>query len=291
MSSRTRALIALFIAVVLGSTSGLLIKVSAWDALALNGARSLIAAGVVWIYLRRPQFTWSRAQIGGAICYALAISTFVVATRWTTAANAVFLQFTAPLWVAVFSIWLLGERPRLFDWLTMVAVAVGMLLFFGGELTPTGFWGNIIAIVSGMSLGMMYTTLRLQKDGSPTETILLGNLFAAAAGLPFILLGDQPFDTRNMAIILFMGVLQLGLPFLIISLAIKEISAIETILTQTLAPITNSIFVYIGIGERPAGYALAGAIIVTVAITANAISAARDRTAVPAPHMAPDSAS
>ncbi|MFN2136267.1 MAG: DMT family transporter [Candidatus Promineifilaceae bacterium] len=286
MSSRTRAFIALFVAVILGSTSGLLIKISGWDALALNGARSLIAAGVVWAYLRRPQFTWSGAQIGGAAAYALAITTFVVATRWTTAANAVFLQFTAPLWVALFSIWLLGERPKRSDWLTMAAVALGMLLFFGGALTPTGFWGNIVAIVSGMSLGMMYTALRMQRDGSPTETILLGNLIAAAVGLPFIFLNSQPFDAFNVSIVLFMGVLQLGLPFLLISLAIKEISAIETVLTQTLAPVTNSLFVYLGIGERPSGSALAGAIIITLAIVANAWGAAR--TTRPRPSRPPE---
>lgn len=287
MSSRTRALIALFFAVVLGSTSGLLIKISGWDALALNGARSLLAAGVVWLYLRRPTFTWSRAQTGGALSYALAIATFVVATRWTTAANAVFLQFTAPLWVALFSIWLLGERPRRIDWLTMVAVALGMLLFFGGQLTPSGYWGNVIAIFSGICLGLFYTTLRMQKDGSPTETILLGNLIAAAIGLPFIILGDQPVNPMEMGIILFLGIFQLGLPFLIISLAIKRISAIETILTQTLAPIFNSLFVYLGIGETPAPWALLGAAVITIAVTTNAVAAARGKPTGPIPQSDP----
>ena len=275
MTSRTRAVLALLLSVLLFSTSGLLIKLSSWDALALNGARSLIAAAVIWLYLRHPHFTWSRVQVGGAILYALTIITFVQATKWTTAANAIFLQFSAPLWVALFGIRLLGERPKRSDWATMIAVAFGMLLFFGGDLTRTGYWGNLLAIFSGMCMALMLITLRLQKEGSPTETILLGNLIAAAIGLPFILLGDQPLNPREISIILFLGIFQQGLPFIIVTLVIKQLRAIEMILIQTLEPILNPIWVYLFIDERPSPSALLGAVIVTTAITINAIATAR----------------
>lgn len=275
MTPRSRAIVALLLAVLFFSTSGLLIKLSSWDALALNGARSLIAAAVIWIYLRRPNFTWSRTQVGGAFLYALMVITFVQATKWTTAANAVFLQFTSPLWVALFGIWLLGERPKRINWLTMIAVALGMLLFFGDDLTRTGYWGNLLAIFSGICMALMLIALRLQKDGSPTETILLGNLLAAAIGLPFIILGDQPLNPREISIILFLGIFQLGLPFIAVTLAIKQLRAIETILIQTLEPILNPIWVYLFIGERPSPSALLGAAIVTAAVTINAIAAGR----------------
>ena len=128
MKTHTQAVVALVISILFLSTSGLLIKLSSWDALALNGARSLLAAAVIWIYLRRPNFTWSRAQVGGALAYTVMLITFVQATRWTTAANAIFLQFTAPLWVALFGIWLLGERPQRSDWMAMAAIAFGLSL-------------------------------------------------------------------------------------------------------------------------------------------------------------------
>ena len=198
MNTHGRAVALLLLSVIFLSTSGLLIKLSSWDALALNGARSLIAAAVLWIYLRRPNFTWSLAQVGGAILYAVTIITFVQATKWTTAANAVFLQFTAPVWVALFGIWLLGERPQRIDWTTMIVIGIGMFLFFGDELTPTGYWGNLLAIFSGICMALMLIALRKQKAGSPTETILLGNLIAAAIGLPFILFGDQPVNPREL---------------------------------------------------------------------------------------------
>jgi drug/metabolite transporter (DMT)-like permease len=275
MTSRARAVIALLIAILFFSTSGVLIKLSSWDAVALNGARSLIAAAVMWAYLRRPTFTWSRAQVGGAIAYAVMLITFVQATKWTTAANAVFLQFTAPLWVALLGFLLLGERPKRIDWLTMSAVAVGMFLFFSGELSRFGYWGNLLAIFSGICMALMLIALRRQKAGSPTETVLLGNLLAGVIGLPFIVFGDQPFNLPEIAILLFLGIFQLGLPFIVVTLAIKQLSAIETILIQTLEPILNPIWVYLFIGERPSPAALAGAFVVTAAVTLRTIAAGR----------------
>ena len=283
MSPRTRAILALIFSVVLGSTSGVLIKLSNWDAMALNGARSLIAAVFVWAYLRHPNFTWSRAQVGGAIFFALQTITFVQATKWTTAANAIFLQFASPVWVALFSIWLLGERPSRREWATIAAVGLGMLLFFGGELTQTGIWGNLVAVLSGICTALALIAMRAQKDGSPTETILLGNLIAAAIGLPFILFGDQPINAREIGLIFYFGIFQLGLAFLIVSLVVKELSAIETILIQTLAPILLSLWVFLIIGEKPSPPALAGAAIITTAVTLNALGAARHKPAVTPP--------
>jgi drug/metabolite transporter (DMT)-like permease len=265
----------MLLAILFGSTSGLFIKLSNWDALALNGARSLIAAAVVWAFLRHPNFTWSRAQLGGAFFYALMLITFVQANRWTTAANAAVLQYTAPLWVALFSVPLLGERPQRSDWLTMIAIAVGMILFFGGELSPTGLRGNLIAIFSGMCVALFFIALRQQKDGSPTETVLLGNLLAAAVGLPFVFIADQPVDLREISIIIFLGIFQLGLTFILITLAIKHLSAIESILIESLAPVLNPVWALIFINEIPAPTAIAGAAVIITAITIRAITAAR----------------
>ena len=275
MKTHTQAVVALVISILFLSTSGLLIKLSSWDALALNGARSLLAAAVIWIYLRRPNFTWSRAQVGGALAYTVMLITFVQATRWTTAANAIFLQFTAPLWVALFGIWLLGERPQRSDWMAMAAIAFGMLLFFAEELAVTGIWGNVLAIFSGMLMALMLISLRKQKDGSPAETVLLGNLIAGIIGLPFIIFGDQPLNVAEISIILFMGILQLGVPFIVVSLAVKELRALEMILIQTLEPILKPIWVFIFIGERPSPMSLVGAAIVTTAVTLHAIASTR----------------
>lgn len=274
--SRSHSVVALFLAMILFSTAGLLIKLSQWDALALNGARNLIAAVVILIYLRRPRFTWSRTQIGGAIFYAFTTIAFVQANRWTTAANAIFIQFTAPLWVALFGIWLLGERPRRIDWLTMVVVGLGMILIFGNELSGEGFRGNILALMSGMSLALMLISLRKQKGGSPAETVLLGSLISFAIGLPFILFGAQPTNAQELGIIVFLGIFQLGIPFIVVTQVVQQLSAIETILIQTIEPVLNPIWVFLFVGERPSLSAIIGALIVMTAVTVRGIVAAKN---------------
>ncbi len=182
-----RAVWLLLICVTLWSTSGVLIKESTLPAMAIVSGRSLLTAIVVALYIRRPHFTWSLPQIGGAVMQAATFVLFVMATQMTSAANAILLQYTAPLWVALFGIWYLHERPRRIDYITMAMIAFGMLLFFGDKLTGSGMVGNILAIISGITMAWMTLFLRKQKDGSPMETILLGNILAAVIGLPFLL--------------------------------------------------------------------------------------------------------
>ena len=271
--TRTRAVLFLFLAATMFSTAGLFIKLISISPLALVGARSLIASLIIIIWLRRPRFTWNRYQIGGAVALMGAQLFFVIATRQTTAANAVFIQFTAPVYVALLGIWFLGERARPLDWATMFIIGVGFFLFFGDKLTPQGFWGNINALISGISLAWLMLFLRKQKDGSTTETMLLGNLLAAVVGLPF-LLRESP-TLADWGGVLFLGVFQLGIPFILMSVAIRYLTAVEAILIQTLEPVLNPIWVFLVVGETPTPLALVGGCVVLTAVTLRAILASR----------------
>ena len=272
--TRPRAILTLACAATLFSSAGLFIKILTISPLALVSARSIIATAVIALWLRRPHFTWSVAQIGGAIALAFTQIFFVLATRQTTAANAIFLQYTAPIYVAIFGFWFLGERPKGYDWLTMAAIIVGFLLFFNDDLSPTGWWGNIYAILSGITLAWLLLFLRKQKDSSTAETILLGNLLAAIIGFPFLLTASP--TPGDWAGILFLGVLQLGIPFIMMSVAIKWLTAVEAVLIQTLEPIFNPIWVFLVIGETPSWLALAGGLVVLIAVTGRAVLAARE---------------
>jgi len=252
-----------------------LIKLSSWQTLPLNGARSLISAIVIWIYLRRPQFIWSRAQIGGAIAYALTINTFVLATKMTTAANAILLQYTSPFWVALLGIWILGEKPRRLDWGAMAVLMFGVLLFFGEQLSAANLAGNIIALFSGVCLAMMVLLLRKQKNGSPTETLLLGNIISAIIGIPFVF--GQEWSPPQVGILLFLGIVQLGIPFILYAIVIKHLDAIEAILIQMLEPILNPIWVAIWVSERPSPLAMWGGLIVLGAVTTRAVLSIKDK--------------
>ena len=161
---------------VLWSLGGLLVKGVSWNPLAIAGARGAIAAVVLVIAARRPRFSWSFAQVGGAVTFAVTVILSIIATKLTTAANAILLQYTAPVHVALFGAWFLGEWVTRSDWITIALVLGGMALFFLDRLTLGGLVGNVCAICSGVSYAGMVVLLRKQKDSSPIESILLGNI-------------------------------------------------------------------------------------------------------------------
>lgn len=278
---RRRAVLLMLATVFLWSTSGLFVKVSSLNPIALAGGRSAITAIVLLIYLRRPHFSWSFEQIAGAICMAATFFLFITATRLTSAANAIVLQYSAPIYVALFGAWYLGERTHSYDWWTMGVIGVGMLLFFGDKLTTQGMVGNIMAMVSGVTMAWMTLFLRKQRHGQAGETILLGNALTAVVGLPFLFAATvEPVD---WAILLYMGVLQLGVPFIFYSIAIRSLEALETILLAMLEPILNPIWVFLVIGERPGPMAILGGMIVIGAVTVRALIATGALGRKPAP--------
>ncbi len=272
-TERKRALLYMTIAVLLWSVGGLLIKLSSWDALALNGGRNAVAVVLIWAYLKRPLFTFSRLQIGGAIAFAIMNTSYVLATQLTTAANAVFLHYTAPIWVLFFSAWLLKEKPKKIDWATLAAIIVGIVLMFSGQLSGDGLWGNFFGLLSGLLLSIVIIILRKQKDGSPTETLLLGMIMAAVVGLLFV--PSQPINPREISIVLALGVAQFGLPFLLYTIAIKTLTAVEAVLIQALEPALNPLWVAMAVGEVPPITAVFGSVIILASVVIRGIIGSR----------------
>src|SRR5690349_22533762 len=149
MQQRFIAPVLLVITALLWSLGGVLIKSIDWPPMAIAAGRSIAAIPVLLVCARGQRFTFSPAQVGGAIAYAATVALFVFATRMTTAANAIFLQYTAPIYVAIVGRWYLGERAHPIDWLAILLALLGIALFFFDRLTISGFWGNIIALASG----------------------------------------------------------------------------------------------------------------------------------------------
>ena len=272
--STRQAIFNLIIAIFFFSLSGVLIKLSNWEALPLNSGRSIVACLFLLLVAGKPKFTWSPTQIGGAVAYVGTLLTFVIATQLTTAANAVFLQFTAPVYVAVLGIWLLREMPRRSDIFFMAIALLGMGLFFGDELTPAGMTGNLVAILSGICLAFLITLLSKEKNGSPLATVVLGNFLSALVGIPALL--GQSWDWGEVALILLLGVVQLGFPFLLYTQAIKHLRALEVMLIQSLEPILNPIWVFIVVAELPAPLATIGSLVVLIAVMGRAYVTIRE---------------
>jgi drug/metabolite transporter (DMT)-like permease len=268
---RRKAVAYLVITAFCWSLGGLLIKLVNWNPMAIAGARSAVAALVLLVVIRRPHLTWSYNQVAAAFFYAATVILFVVSTKLTTAANAIVLQYTAPIYIALFGGWFLGERPRLLDWLTIAAAVCGMVLSFLDRLTTEGYWGNALAIISGLTFAWFVLFMRRQKSGSPIESVLLGNIFAALICLPFMI-RSAPAGSSSWVGLILLGVVQMGVPYIFYSKAIKHVTAIEAILIPIFEPVLNPIWVLLLTGEAPGVHTLAGGVIVISSVVARGMT-------------------
>lgn len=269
----------LLIAALCWSLGGVLLKSVAWPPLAVAGGRGLVAAGFLLLVCgRRLRFTWSPVQLGAAVAYAGCTVLFATANKLTTAANAILLQYTAPVWVALFGAWLLGERAQRADWLTILAAFVGMGIFLYDGLRLHDLAGIVVAIASGVCFGAMILLLRKQKDGSPIESIILGNALGALIGLP-AMWSAPPLSAGGVGALLLLGVVQLGVAYLLYARALKHVTALEAVLIPVIEPILNPVWVMLVIGEKPSPVALLGGTIVLGAVTWRAVDSIRARQA------------
>jgi drug/metabolite transporter (DMT)-like permease len=274
-----RAVGQLVLAALFWSFGGLLIKTVDWPPLAVAGGRGLIAALFLTLSNRNLRFTFSRVQVCAALAYAALTVSFCTATKMTTAANAILIQYTAPVWVALLGAWFLGEKATRVDWLTIGVVLAGMCLFFCEGLEFTSVAGNLIAVFSGIAFAAMTLLLRRQKNGSPVESIILGNLIAFVIGLPWIFGSPLP-SPQGLAALVTLGVVQLGFSYWLLARAIRHVSALEAVLIPVIEPILNPVWVFLFQGERPSAVALLGGAIVLLAVTGRAFYAIRSLKSV-----------
>ena len=271
--TRHKAIFLLVSTAVLWSSSGLFIKTIHWGPFSILSGRSILATIVFIAYLGRPTFRWSPLQVVGAFGYVGTQLFFIMATKLTAAANAIFLQYTSPLYVLLFGYWFLKEKPYRADWGTIGVVFIGMLLFLWDGFAFSGIGGNLLGALSGLAMAVMIVCMRRQKSGVPAATILLGNLISSLIGLPALI--QETFSFSSVSIIVFLGLFQLGLAFLLYSIAIKYLMALESSLIIFLEPILNPVWVFLVIGEIPGPLAAIGGLLVLGATIGRAIISSR----------------
>jgi len=272
-SERRKAVFYLVVTAILWSTSGVLIKIMDWQPLAILAGRSLFASVVFLIYLRRVPTRFNRWQLLAAGMFILTQFLFITSTKLTTAANSIFLQYTAPIYVMLLAYWWLGEKPSRTDWFAMLVIFLGLTLFFGDQLSTEGFYGNLLAILSGVTSAVMMVAFRAQKNGDPAESNLIAFLVTAAFGLPFVL--KETWTVNSWLILAFLGIVQIGFAFIFFSKGIKHIPALEANLIGTLEPVLNPIWVFLFYGERMGRFALFGGLVVLGGVILSAVGSAR----------------
>ncbi len=247
------------------SLGGVLIKWVDWNPMAIAGARSGIAAVLVYLVFPRMRITWSFHQLAGAGAYTANMLFFVIATKMTTAANAVVLQYSAPAWVALFSAWFLREKIRRSDWLAIALVTGGIFLFFIDKVTFTSLWGNLWAVASGFSYAWVFLFFRRQKDHDPYGSLFLGNALTGLICLPFMFQGLP--GPQGLIGLMLLGVVQIGVAYSLYSIAIRHVTALDASIILLLEPLLNPVWTFLALGEVPGPWAILGAAIILCTIT------------------------
>jgi drug/metabolite transporter (DMT)-like permease len=257
MTDRTRGTLFIVGASILWSTGGIGIKAVADSGLKVTFYRSLFAAIALMLFLGRN--VWGRRQwkstpafIIAIISYAACLTAFVIATKWTTAANAIFLQYAGVVWVLLLSPIVLREPMRGRDVIAIAVAMSGMALFFVGRFETRGMAGNGMALVSSVFFAAQ-------------AAVTWGNVVCALAVLPFV--GrDLALTPRSFAVLAFLGVFQIAIAYVLFVRGLAYVTATQASLTGMLEPVSNPIWVFLFLGEKPSAFAIAGALVVLAAI-------------------------
>jgi drug/metabolite transporter (DMT)-like permease len=260
-------------AAVLWSTAGAAVKLSTLSAYQIASGRSLVAALVLWLAFPAGRKRPSPRALGVAVAYAATVVLFIIANKLTTAANAIFLQDTAPLYVLLLSPFLLREKPSRGELMAAPIFLVGLSLFFLDKLQPGQVLGNVIALASGVAFA--FTILGLRAASSEGQVVLVwGNLLAGVSVLVPALGGPTP-TPLDVGLLIFLGVFQLGLAYTLFNLGIKQTLAVEASLLILLEPVLNPVWTFILAGERPGPWALVGGGIILLATAWRTVLGAR----------------
>lgn len=275
------------IAVMLWSTGGLFIKLTTLDAFSVNLGRSFFAAIVVAIFTYKKGLRLDAFTLFTSFLYAGTLSSFVYATKNTTAANAIFLQYTAPIYILILSPLILKEKFRFQDLLTVIVCLAGMTLFFfeapsaANVLAVNIFAGNIAALVSGVFFGLYFIFLRhprsLQKN--PALSVFYGNILVVLFMAPLVFSNPPAHVTfTDVGAILFLGIFQIGIAYILFTNGIAAgVRSLDASIIGFLEPLFNPVWVFLILAERPSTLALLGGAIIITAVAAHSLRQNRAR--------------
>lgn len=264
-AARRRGILLVAGAALLWSTGGLGIKALADPPLKVAFFRSAIAAAVLLLYFR-PRLPRATPGFLAAIAsYAACLITFVVATKWTSAANAIFLQYSGVVWVLLFSPLVVKEPLHGRDAAAIGIALAGMALFFLGRFDSPGRAGDAVALLSGVFFAGLILSLRRERGAGAEAAVAWGNVATAAALFPFVA-SDLSLTARSAGILAALGIFQLAGAYVLFVKGIDTVTATQASLVGMLEPIANPIWVFLFLGERPGALSILGGLVVLGAI-------------------------
>ena len=266
ISEHNKGILAVFLTAILWSSGGLFIKLISLDSMELSFFRCAIAAVVFALMFRKRILKLNRLALLNSFAYAAVLILFVIATKTTTAANAIFLQSTAPIYVLIFEPLLTKTKWERINIITIVVCFLGMILFFMGDLTPGDIKGNIAALLAGIAFAAFFLGMKKNEPQYGESSIFYGNVIVALICIPFIT-DMNSISLQDFAMVSFLGVFQIAFAYALFSYGLKRIIAVEASIISMFEPVLNPIWVFIGYGEVPSFYAIIGGILIMTAIT------------------------
>ena len=270
-----RYVLCVFLASVCFSTGGLFIKLIPWSALAINGARNLIGSMVIGVYLilTHRKIHFNRRVLIGALSMIGVTTLFAVSNKLTTAANAIVLQFTAPVFVILFMALLYGQKPGKADILTCFAVLLGVVLFFVDGIQAGNLPGNITAVLSGICYAGVFM-MNTGKDADPISSCFFGQLAAGLILTP-LCFQETDFSAPVLSAIAALGIIQVGGAYILFSIGIQHTPPVTASLITGMEPIMNPLLVAAFYREKVSFLSIVGSVIVVCSIIAYNIRLAR----------------
>lgn len=268
MNKQNKGIFLIIIAALIWSFGGLCIKIIKLDPISIACARATISAIILLPFIKFSKIQINKNSIMLAIGYTWTISAYVVSTKITTAANAIMLQYTSPLWLFMAVCVNNKKLPPLRVWLSIISIFCGLVIFLSEPVDQTNLLGNLIGISSGISFAITTYYMAKPKAQSTLGIVGINNLIAAVCLLPFFNFsqGFSQMDTVSWFALLYQGLFQLGGAYIVYHMGLKIVPALKANIISLLEPLCNPIWVFIFIGELPSVYAMIGSIFILAGI-------------------------
>jgi drug/metabolite transporter (DMT)-like permease len=276
--AHTPPLLFVLAAALLWSTGGLFIKWTSLAGLELSFCRSFFAAITVAIFTRHEGFGINRVTAFASVLYAVLLILFVLATKETTAANAIFLQYTAPVYLLILEPLIYKEKFRSRDLITVLVCVGGMALFFVGQLRPQDVTGNLYALASGLCFALYFLSLRHPKarEVNRASSVIYGNVLAVLITAPWGLAAIPDMNLHDTLSVIYLGVVQLGVAYTLFTVAMaRGVRSLDAGIICYIEPVLNPVWVFLVIGEQPSRWALLGGAIIVTAVIVHMLLDAR----------------
>lgn len=275
-------------AALLWSTGGLFIKWTSLSGLPLSFCRSFFAAIAVAIFTRHEGFGLNRLTAAASVLYAVLLILFVMATKETTAANAIFLQYTAPVYLLIFEPLIYKEKFRLRDLVTVLICVGAMALFFVGQLRPQDITGNLFALASGLCFALYFLLLRhpRAREVNRASSVIYGNILAVILTAPWGLAAIPHMTLHDALSVAYLGVVQLGVAYTLFTVAMAHgVRSLDAGIVCYIEPVLNPLWVFLVLGEQPSQWALLGGSIIIAAVIGHMLLDAHNKRRTTSPPL------